>query len=310
MNRKLLIIFAILMAIMPLLGGCQLAKVDEGTEQNPDVLCGVFVTLEPIEPAPLDTVIELPADWNGNINDVLFNEEDSRIYATRHEREDGSADYTFEGVEGFRMFSITEKNPNGSEKYQATIGDRQWLDVSSSYNSTDNGSDIKLTGTLCFDVHYPCRVYTNPVYQTADGRVYCTYGQAYFLEDPEKQPEEWGSTSISSTVTETVNGKATSRSLEAMVKLTGANTNKQIMLKQMDSEDKVIDQTVITPDDIPESVRVLSETAYMILEERGVDTHGKNVISRSLIKTDEEFFGAPFTEENGIIESHTVTLVH
>ena len=309
MNKKILI-FALLMAIMTLLGGCQLAKEDEAEAQNRDVLCGVFVTLEPIEPAPTETVIDLPVDWNGNINDVLFNEEDSRIYATRLEREDGSADYTFEGIEGIRLFSITEKNPNGSETYQSTIGDRQWLDVSSSYNGTDNGSDIKLTGTLCFDVHYPCRIYTNPVYQAADGRVYCTYGNGHYYDMPGQQPGEWGSTAIASTTTETVNGEAASRRLEAVVKLSGANTNKQIVLKQIDGEDMVINQTVITPDDIPESVRVLPDTAYMILEEHGIDTDNKNVIGRSLIKADAEFFSAPFTEENGIIESYPVTLAH
>lgn len=307
-NKKTFMIFAML--IVTLLGGCQLAKEDEAAAQKPDVLCGVFVTLEPIEPVSQDTVIELPADWNGNINDVLFNEENSRIYATRHEREDGSADYTFDGVEGFRLFSITEMNPKGNETYKETIGDRQWLDVSSSYNETDNGSDVKLTGTLCFDVHYPCRVYTNPVYQTSDGRVYCTYGDGHFFDMPGQQPGEWGSTSISSTTTETVDGKAISRSLEATVKMTGANTNKQIVLKQMDSDDKVIEETVITPDDIPETLRVLPYTAYMILEEHGVDTDNKNVIVRTMVKADDTIFSVRFTEENGIIESYPVTLVH
>ncbi len=309
MNKKIMMILVPMILIL-LLGGCQLAKVDEATEQNPDVLCGVFVTLEPIEPVPTETVIELPADWNGNINDVLFNEEDSRIYATRLEREDGSADYTFDGIDGIRLFSITEKNPNGSETYQSTIGDRQWLDVSSSYNGTDNGSDIKLTGTLCFDVHYPCRIYTNPVYQAADGRVYCTYGNGHFYDMPGQQPGEWGSTAIASTTTETVDGKTTSRSLEAVVKLSGANTNKQIVLKQMDGEDKVINQTVITTDDIPESVRVLPDTAYMILEEHGIDTDNKNVIARTMVKADDTTFNARFTEEYGIIESYPITLVH
>lgn len=309
MYKKILSILSA-MTILTLLSGCQLAVADDDAQSGKDTLCGVFVTLKPIEPVPTDTVIELPPNWNGDLSDVLFNEEDSRIYATRHEEENGSVDYTFDGIVGFRMFSITEKNAQGSEKFQATIGDRQWMDVASFYNSTDNGSDIKLTGTLCFDVHFPCHIYTNPVYQTADGRVYCTYGDAHFIEDSDKQAGEWGSTSISTTKTETINNKETSQKLEAIVKLVGSNTNKEIILKQMNSEDEVIEQTVITKNDIPESVRLLPDTAYMILEEHSVDVKDKAAVSRTLLKTDAEFFGASFTGENGIIESYPVTLMH
>lgn len=309
MNKKRLSILSV-MIILTLLSGCQLAVADD-VPSGKDTLCGVFVTLKPIEPpAPTETVIELPADWNGNINDVLFNEEDSRIYATRHEEDNGSVDYTFDGMSGFRMFSITEMNPDGSEKFQATIGDRQWMDVSSSYNTTDNGSDIKLTGTLCLDVHFPCRIYTNPVYQTADGRVYCTYGDGYFIEDTEKQAGEWGSTSISAAKTETIDNKETGQKLEAVVKLVGSNTNKKIIFKQMNSDDKVVEQTVITKDDIPDTLRLLPDTAYMILEEHSIDVKDNAVVSRTLLKTDTEFFSARFTGENGIVESTSVTLVH
>lgn len=310
MNKKIIAVLSVIM-IPTLFGGCQLAVENDGAAQNQDALCGVFITLEPIEPpAPTETVIELPATWNGNMNDVLFNEEDSRIYAARHEEDNGSVDYTFDGNVGYRMFSITEMNPDGSEKYQATIGDPEWQDVSSNYSTTDNGNDISLTGTLCFDVHYACRVYTNPVYQTADGRVYCTYGNSYFYDMLDKLAGDWGSTSISATTTQTVNGEATSRSLEAVVKLAGMNTNKQVILKQMDEDDKVIDQTVITQDAIPDSILVLPNTAYMILEEHSLDSAGKAAVNRTMVKTDEEYLNARFTGENGIIESSMVTLVH
>ncbi len=310
MNKKRLIIFAILMLIVPLLSGCRLAVENDETTHKADVLCGVFVTLEPIEPVPTDTVIELPADWNGDLNDVLFNEEASRIYATRHEDANGFVDYTFDGIDGYRMFSTTEKNAAGEVTVNASSNDSQWQDRSSDYSITDNGEEIKLAGTLCFDVHSSCRVYTNPVYQTADGRVYITYGDGHFYDVPDKQPGEWGSTTISATVTQTENGKETSRSIEALVKLAGANTNKQIVLKQMDSENKVIEQTVVTQGDIPESVRIMSNAAYMILEEHSIDFEDKATVSRTLLTADAETFDARFTGENGIVEAHPVALVH
>ena len=309
MNKKILSVLSV-MTILMLLSGCQLAVADDNAQPGKDTLCGVFVTLKPIDPpAPTETVIELPAHWNGDLSDVLFNEEDSRIYATRHEEDNGSVDYTFDGISGFRMFSITEKNAQGGEKFQATIGDSQWQDASSSYNYTDDGSDIKLTGTLGLDVHFPCRIYTNPVYQTADGRVYCTYGDSYFIEDTEKQAGEWGSTSISAAKTETIDNKETVQKFEAIVKLVGSNTNKKIIFKQMNSDDKVVEQTVITKNNIPDSLRLLPDTAYMILEEHSIDVKDKAAVSRTLLKTDAEFFNARFTGENGIVESTSVTLV-
>jgi hypothetical protein len=300
----------ILTLLLLLTGGCQLAVADGINAQSQDMLCGVFVTLKPIEPAPAETVIDLPVNWNGNIEDVLFNEEDSRIYATRHEVANGGVDYTFDGINGFRLFSITEMNPNGNDNYQATFSDSQWEDVSSSYTATDNGSDIRLTGTLCFDVHFSCRVYTNPVYQTADGRVYCTYGNSHFYDLPDKQPGEWGSTTICETTTQTVNGEASSHNLEAAVNLAGINTNKRIVLKQMNIEDNVIQQTDFTQGDIPGSLRVLPDTEYMILEEHSIDFENKAAVSRTMIKTDEEILGARFTGENGIVQSYPIMLTH
>ena len=298
------VLFAALAALMilTLLSGCQLAVDDK--KAGEDTLCGVFVTLDYLETDLSEETIELPLGWNGDPNSIVFPE--TRIYATRHEDEYGSADYTFDGIEGYRLFSITEMNPFGKESYKATIANGL-QDVHSSYSTTDAGEEIGLTGTILFDIHFPCHVYANPVYQTPDGQVYMTQGQGLWFDELQSEGAA-GSTKLSATSTKIVDSKKTSDTINVELKIEGLNTNEKIVLKQMDSSDQIIAQTEITQDNIPDSIILNRQTAYMIMEEHCIDYESKTVVKRTLLNTDEEYFNVRFTGNNGIVEAFSVTL--
>ena len=118
-----------------------------------------------------------------------------------------------------------------------------------------------------------------------------------------------GSTKLSETTTEAMGDFTSTRTMEVEINIEGANPNKRIVLKQMNAQDLLLGHTEITPDNIPEAIQLQAATAYMLLEEYGVDYEGKSVVKRTLVAADEEWFNARFPGEEGLILTHVVTLV-
>ena len=301
--RKLILAALAALMILTLLGGCRLAVDDDEMNPGTDRLCGVFVTLDYLDISFEDQELEIPPNWNGDPSSIVFPE--ARIYATRTEEEDGSVDYTFDGIDGFRLFSVKIDSPDGLGSYSSSFGDDALQDGHFSLSD----EEINLSGTIYFDGHYPCHIYTNPVYQTPDGAVYMMQGQGLFFDESQTEGSV-GSTSLSATTTENNNGEETSYTIKVEIKVEAVNTNKKVLLKQLDSSDQIIMQTEITQDDIPESIKIEKNTAYMIMEEHCIDHENKASVKRTLLKPDEEFLDARFTGDNGIIETYPVTLEH
>ena len=305
MNRKIAAVLAVL--IMVMLSGCQLAVAEDtipGASKN--ALCGVLVTLEPLDTG-MEETIEIPPGWNGNLDAIVFPEE--RIYATRTVSDD-VVDYSFDGVDGYRLFAAIEQI-EGMQPYWATYSDEEIqnrsTNIMSGVNEEMPEDTVALTGTILFDVHEPCRVYANPVYQTPKGEIYVVQGQGLWMDELQTEGS-CGSMELSATTTETVGDSTSSRTLDVEINVEGVNPNERIVLRQMDAQDKVLERTEITKGSIPESIRLLAETAYMMLEEHGVDFEGKAFVKRTVLAADEEQFGARFAGEKGIILSYPVTL--
>lgn len=301
--RKLILAALAALMILTLLGGCQLAVDDDEMNPGADRLCGVFVTLDYLDISFEDQELEIPLNWNGDPSSIVFPE--TRIYATRTENENGSVDYTFDGIEGFRLFSVEIDSHDGYGSYSSSFGDEAIQDG----NFSVSDEEISLSGTIYFDVHYSCVVYANPVYQTPDGQVYMTSGTGISFGGEQTEGSA-GSTSLSATTTETIDGEETSHTTKVEIKVAAVNTNKKVILKQLNSSDQIIMQTEITQDDIPESIKIEKNTAYMIMEEHCIDHENNASVKRTLLKPDEEFLGASFTGDNGIIKSYPVILEH
>ena len=293
------ILFAALAALMmlTLLGGCQLARPDDGTDAGRDTLCGVFITLDYLDISEP----EITLDWEG---EPQFFYPEARVYATRTEDENGFFDYTFEGIEGYRFFMVQTQNADGTI-YHSSIVEAPMEDVLTQIS--DNGTMI--SGTIYFDVHCSdCVMFANPVYQMQDGRVYMVPGTG---TGAEIMGEGINLTvTLSETTTQTTDGETNTKTMEVKITAQGLNTNQEVILKQMDENDQVVDETVITQDSIPETIRVLPDTAYMILEEHCIDVEGNTMVKRTLVDTSAEYFNVRFTGEHNIFIPSVVTLVH
>lgn len=301
MKNKILWAALAALMVLTLLGGCQLAVPDDGTgdgtDAGQDKLCGAFITLDYLNISePYITI-----NWKG---EPEFSYPESRLYATRTEDENGYNKYAFEDAEGFSYFIVRMQSPDGYGSYSTSYADGPIQ--AGGISISDN--DLSLSCTICFDVHAYCEVYVNPVYQTPDGEVYTVPGDG--MSFGSIYEGDVGSTTYSTTNTETINGETVTSTNEVTVSITGCNTVQKAVLKQMDENDQIVDEAVITQDSIPESIRVLPDTAYMMLEEHSIDREGNAVVKRTLVDTSEGYFYVQFTGEHGIVVPSMVTLEH
>lgn len=299
MHKALLVVLAVLI-IITLFGGCQLA-VESSETFGEDLLCGVFITLEYLETEQSQESIELSQNWNGNPNDMFFLE--TRIYANRYEDRNGIVDYRFDNIEGIRFFEIQVEDSQTLHRYTSCMADPQIQNIEVQVSN----DAFNLTGTIYFDVNYHCSIYTNPVYQTPDGKVYMKQGNGRSYSDLQNEGAK-GSTNLSSTTTKTVDGEQSSHTVKVEVKMEGVYSNLKVVLKQMDSDDNLIAQEVILKDNIPKLIQVLPDTEYLITEEHCTDYQGKKIIKRSILDIDKEILDVRFTGENGIVQSYPITL--
>lgn len=295
--RKILLAALAVLMIITLFSGCQLAVEGEGYEGE-DMLCGMFITLDYVKTEIPEESIELPQNWNGDPSNIVFPK--TRIYAKRDDNDKRFTDFRFD-VEGIHFFTVQVEDTNGS--YTTNISDPQ---IQEGCINVVN-SDRYLTGTIYFDVNYPCRIYTNPVYQTPDGDVYMIPGSCMDYGNLLTEGSG-GSTKLSATNTTTIDGEKTSRTVEVEIKIEGVNSNKKVVLKQMDSDDQTIAEEAIIKDNIPDSIAVLRDTQYMIMEEHCNNNEGEKIIKRTLLDMEEETLDVRFTGDRGIVETSYVSL--
>lgn len=200
MRKTIIAALAALIMLLTMLGGCQLAVDNDEMNPGKDRLCGVFVTLDSLDMSS-DEPIDIPPNWNGDPSSIVFPEK--RIYATRTEDENGHFEYTFDDVEGFRLFAARDYYPDGKDYCLASMVDGQ---IQDSHFIVSN-EDVDLTGTIYYDVHSSSfSIFTNPVYQTPDGQVYMTNGSGMSFSGDQSEGTS-GSTSLSETTTETIDGE-------------------------------------------------------------------------------------------------------
>lgn len=297
-NKVILVIFALM--LLPF-GGCQLADPNDGSATGRDMLCGMFITTEPLDFGFDGEKIDIAPSWDGNFETVA-DPQDSRIYATRHDITTNGHenwDFTFDGLEGIRFLEPSVMY--NDEEYRPSIFDNE---IDGLYTSI--GKVLSITGTMYTDVNYPVSIYTNPVFQTPEGEVYVTHGDGMLIDSVGSM----ASTKLTGATSETVNGVTSQKSMEVELKIEAINTIEKIILKQMTDNNEMISQIDITKEHIPESVSIMPDTAYIIMEQHSVDGSDKAVVDRSILKTDDNFFTARFTGDKGLIQLYRVLLTH
>lgn len=181
-------------AMLLALAGCQLARSDMGAEALEDGLVGVLITTEHLDLFDYESYIEdHVSQWGGSI--VVDGDDGAyqgRLYAAlvKETLTDGETGqpvehrkYAFEGVDGMAYFTALVPAAAEHEKYHATMADDGISDCQTKLSGGGLENSISLEGTVYVSpLAGMSTYYINPVYQSADGRVYLTAGSGFSTE--------------------------------------------------------------------------------------------------------------------------------
>lgn len=285
---------SILLALLLLLTGCQLARPDVGAVQSGDRLIGVLVTKEyldlfDVEAYFQDHTSELLKGGDHVVEDTQPYE--GRIYATMTmealpDGDGGTMEhpkYAFEGVDGsfYFVFSVSEEDGPG---YTATQSGEEISDGQTSLFYSDQEEAMELEATIYYAPQVGEEVtgfYFNPVYQTADGRVYVMSGSGTSTS------VDGAGVSFSHTLseenTQTENGVSKIWRTSVKVTVESVDPPERITVLQMGEDHRILSEISYEPGTLPETMTLPGETAYLIVE-----TISGGSVNRELVDRDAE----------------------
>ena len=284
---------AVLSALM-FLTGCQLAVPDAGESAAVrDRMVGVFITTEHLD------LFDMEAYLNDNLSDIMsgggtVDAADSakyggRIYADFVEEtftdsageEQSWYDYVFTELEGMLLATFLikpENNPIIGEDHHTTADTGE---------KTEQEAYIYVpgdTGEVCF--------YFNPVYQTADGKVYLTGGQGIMSNTLMGGAM---SKTITDTCTYTEGETEKTYSTEIKVTVDSVDVPEKVVLIQMDENHQEVSRAEYIPGQLPAELEPDDRASYILVEEY---CGGK--INRTLNQGGDEAIEVFYCMDNGI----------
>ena len=276
MKRKGIIL--LLSAVLALaLTGCQLARetAAPGVVQ-PDRLIGTYVTEDFLSPELLDGDGRLWADCSQGL-------------------------YSFPGLTGWQLYAAHVSGDDGHGYNTANI---DLVDGRTHFNSTDGEIDaLNVSGTLVLLKGQELTLHMNPVYQTADGRVYMKQGDSFY----QNTNELYGlsSLTISETTTVTENGAERTYTGSAEVNLQAAERPERIVVLQMDGENNEVARREYEPGHVDDEITVEAATVYLLVESHSAD----GSVERQLVDGGTESFRTLYDRGDGTC-GQGITLVH
>ena len=309
MNKKLLTFILILTVLLT--NGCQLAKEEVSNDSigNEDCMIGLLIT------EGNRGILDHKVGTTMTLEELA---EANKLYATIDKKNSKSPDkweVTFPGVEGISFF-IPEFR-YGEEKYDSfvmVIGSDEISDVNNHLNVSETSESREIAGTIYVakesgkDYIY----YMNPVYQTAAGEIYVTQGNGVMGMETDGfgAGQKWNMKEEKE-VTKGEEKQMQSFSVDVSLEMMFVPT--KIRVLQMDIEHHILDSIEYEPGTLPEEVKCMEKTAYVVVETERVDLAGKTITEREIGTADDEgkitvetFYKGDF----GALRKQTTTFVN
>ncbi len=306
-KRKAAALCMLLMFALSLCG-CQLARA-EFAKPEEERLIGVLVTRDGSNPFQEEAFLsgweEALADGRVPLHD------DMRLYASlqtiQEQDENGEPfarqEYVFEQVAGYRFFTASVTPSNG-EAFESSVSDDIFSKVHFDYNHGDALRQTRLSSTLYVAAGQEVIVYYNPVYQSADGRVYAVQGSGFHVGGAAAQQNG----TINASATRTINGVKTVEEFEVSLTIEQVDPPSAVAVVEMNAQNGVISTKRYATPKLPKEISVCSDAAY-ILVESAAQRDGKNEITRSLYGREAESITALSPREDGFLTAHDIPLV-
>lgn len=285
MRRGMIVsIVGLFMAVS--LCGCSLAVADGGENAGNDRLIGAFITTGYLELQETEDFQNMD-DW-AQVEDgeVLVGtvSDQQRLYGTidRSSGEDPSDwKVTFGNVAGLSFFSPVWVNEQGEEQYCSQY-DEAICDSRMDIHLSDEENEHSMSGTIYTSVDQREETeeyYVNPVYQTADGRIYVTTGTGISMSGVSSEGPCMTKT-MSEETKVTDNGKTTIERTTVEVNIKNMYRPVKITLYQMDENHETIAEETFIPEEFPDYIVPEPGTEYLLVETEKEKPSGETVIMR------------------------------
>lgn len=297
-NKWLAVVLSALLAAS--LCGCRLARPDAGEAAESDRLIGAFVTYEYLDLFDFDAYFADHAGELMNGKELSTAETaaySGRLYATKRADANGSVEYVFEGLKGSGLFLFSYEAEYGSV---FSAGGNSDGGVSEAHVSIGDASSVE--GTLYLVPRDRIGVYINPVYQSADGRVYLTAGSGFTTDSASDWPGQFYSQTMEEKWSTTENGETTEKRFSVIIHLATMFAPQTIVVLQMAEDGGIVSRKEYAPDALPESIKPEAGTAYLIVETHSAKSDGTAHVERQIIPPalDSMGFQTFFAREDGV----------
>lgn len=290
MNRRAML--ALLLAAALLLSGCSLARPETEADaaQNEDPMVGVLVTLEPLD------LFDFEAYFNDNAASLAKGGEVSAQDAEKYQNvlfaeQDGDGRYVFPEVEGYLI--LCTRRQDGITNSMVMQSDPVFCTSENHVASGDTGGSYTFAATIyCMaDDSGIAQFYTNPLYQTADGRVYAASGSGMSTNtDGEATPAM--TARLSQTVSVTDNGETTEQSFEAAITYQIAARPVRTDVYWMCTETGVLKHEQYASGEFPKQLDARG-AEFLIIVETGEDGSARRTLCEPGTNSGQAFVLAP-----------------
>lgn len=307
-------------ALLLVLTGCRLAKETEETGKVQDRLMGVFITTEYLDLFDMEGYLNdhLKGASGGELTpDGTADAYNGRLYAAlttkEHIAEDSgkkydTKEYTFENVPGIPFFATDLPMEDGTDTTVSSVYSEGMTDSHFGTHYSDDEDKITLEGTIYLvpgkngHTHY-----LNPVYQSADGRIYATTGQGMSVLGVQSEGDTTAQ-KMEESITVTENGVSKKKTAVINVSIATMLPPQKIVLLQMDKSSAVLSRQEYLPGKLPERLTPHSATEYMVLESHKVDFDGQEKIDRALFSRQDETISSFYPTDEGVIFKQYTTI--
>ena len=300
MNRR--VFFSIILAALLFMTGCRLAK-DEPAQQG-DMLAGVLLTTEYLDlfdfgsyfmdnAGKLASGGSIGPEDSAKYSGVVWAEQQSCGLTGEGADDDAEVvEHVFPGIEGIRFMAATATDEGGNSYWTSDSDDG--ISGSVHFIDTDDEMAVELEGTVYVAPSSggTSNFYINPIYQTADGRVYVVPGDGIAFGSG-IEGGGWSQT-MEETATTTENGESIRRRTKVTISIQGISAPADIAVIEMDPNSSVISRAEYAAGEVPGIIGTAAE--YIIVETR--DSIGS--VTRELFGRDCTSFSTFCCREDGI----------
>ena len=309
LNKKIVLFCGILISIMALCG-CRLAQEDDPAAPENARLVGMYITTEHLD------LFDFGAYFSDNAARLMSGKQaviedqngkyGGRVYATKQNKpsineETGEAsefeEYEFVGLEGYPFAIVRHTDEETGECYTATMLGSEINDGHFSMHVHDEGETNTLEGTIYVVPGVARVLYCNPVYQTADGRVYLEAGSGISCSSMAEGLQQSYEMKEDNTTTE--NGKTQKASIAAKLNFEGMNLPYQYVIVQMNANNEPLHREEYAPEELPKGISPVAGTDYLVIETHKT-VEGKSIVKREFVGTDMQQFMAFAAQVNGV----------